>query len=367
MRVVIRTDSSAEISTGHVMRCLTLAEGLAARGDEVMFICRDLPGNVGTVIESRGFELHRLPTVDNDARDRLKGYERWLTVTEEEDAAQTVLAIKGQNAVLDWLIVDHYGLGRGWEKVLREQVERIMVIDDLADREHDCDILLDQNLYENYKHRYDRLVPSDCTVLAGPQYAMLREEFATARAGLRPRDGALRRVFVFFGGSDLTEETEEAIAAARQLNRPDIQFDVIVGTASDRCEQIREQCERSDNLTFHMNIANMAELMSRADLSLGAGGTTTWERCCLGLPSLTVAVADNQVEVARLSDSIGFGRYLGRDRQVTSGQMVTELQHLIAHPALLAKMSRVAMSLVDGRGTGRVVEQLAPKTATATT
>jgi UDP-2,4-diacetamido-2,4,6-trideoxy-beta-L-altropyranose hydrolase len=367
MRIVIRTDSSAEIGTGHVMRCLTLAEALRGRDAEVIFISRDLPGNVCVAIESRGFEVYRLPSDDNDACDGLKGYARWLTVAEEIDAAQTTSVIESHAATPDWLIVDHYALGRAWERKLRGRTAHIMVVDDLADREHDCDVLLDQNLYENYEHRYDGLVPSGCIVLAGPQFAMLREEFAKARAGLRTRDGAVRRVFVFFGGSDLTGETEKAIATARQLNRPDIHFDVVAGKANERSEQIRELCERSDNLTFHMNIANMAELMSRADLSLGAGGTTTWERCCLGLPSLTVAVADNQVEVARLSDSIGFGRYLGRTRQVTPEQMVTELQHLISHPTLLAKMSRVAMFLVDGRGTGRVVERLTSQKARAMT
>ncbi len=367
MKVIIRTDSSAEIGTGHVMRCLTLAAELRRLEAEVTFICRDLPGNVCAAVESHGFEVHRLSFEDNDARDSLKGHARWLTTTQEEDARQTGGMIERRGGRPDWLIVDHYALGRVWEQSFRGRLAQIMVIDDLADRDHDCDVLLDQNLYANYEQRYDGLVPPGCIVLAGPQFAMLREEFTRARAGLRSRDGVVRRVFVFFGGSDLTGETEKAIAAARQLNRPDIHFDIVIGTANERCEQIRDLCERSDNLAFHKNIACMAELMSQADLSLGAGGTTTWERCCLGLPSLTVAVADNQVEVAKLSESIGFGRYLGRDRQVTIEQMLTELQYLITHPTLSAKMSRVAMSLVDGRGTGRVVKRLSSQIARAMT
>jgi UDP-2,4-diacetamido-2,4,6-trideoxy-beta-L-altropyranose hydrolase len=365
MRIFIRTDSSVEIGTGHVMRCLTLAETLRADGVAVVFICRDLPGNISPAIRNRGFQVCSLPYDDDTGRGSLKGYARWLAVPVEEDAAQTASLLESQGEAPEWLIVDHYALGLSWERSMRDRVAQIMVIDDLADREHDCDVLLDQNLHENPEHRYRGLVPSACVVLASPKYAMLRQEFRHARESLRPGDGDVRRVFVFFGGSDRTGETLKAITAARLLNRPDIGFDVVVGAANERPEEIRDLCAHADNVSFHFDVADMAALMSRADLSLGAGGTTTWERCCLGLPSLAVAVAENQVEVAGMSDQAGFGRYLGRAGRVTSEQMVTEMHHLISRPTVLAKMSRIAMSLVDGRGAGRVAEQLTSTVAGA--
>ena len=138
--IAFRVDSSTQIASGHLMRCLTLAEKLNCK-EKIIFISRDLPGNISNLILKKGFKLTLLNNEDLDVS--LKGYEKWLTVRQEQDAKETIEAIKNLN--LELLIVDSYAIDVKWEKMLRPSVKKIMVIDDLANRKHDCDILLDQN------------------------------------------------------------------------------------------------------------------------------------------------------------------------------------------------------------------------------
>ena len=172
MRVVFRADASVTIGTGHVMRCLTLAEALRKAGAEVAFVCRELDGNLAGLIEARGFDVHVLPPLEPPT-DPLT----WTAAHWHEDAAQTASFLKTR---ADWLVVDHFALEHRWEKEMREHANRLMVIDDLADRVHDCDLLLDQN-YLQEPARYDTLVPAHCRKLLGPAYALLRDEFRRAR------------------------------------------------------------------------------------------------------------------------------------------------------------------------------------------
>ena len=290
MRVVFRVDSSLDIGTGHVMRCLTLGERLKESGIAVTFICRDLPGNLSGYIESRGFAVQRLPAPSTLTAAGLSthNYGAWLGVHWQDDAAQTA-ELLAQSGAVDWLVVDHYALDAGWERRLRPLVQKIMAIDDLANRTHDCDLVLDQNFYLDLEDRYDRLVPTQCVKLLGPRYALLRPEFRQARKNLRERDGQVKRILVFFGGSDAGNETAKALEAIRLLNRPEIAVDVVVGGINPHRRQIEELCAGWPATTCHCQVNNMAELMAGADLAIGAGGTTTWERCCLGLPSVTSA------------------------------------------------------------------------------
>lgn len=205
--VAIRVDSSQVMGSGHLMRCLTLAERLRCEGTDVRFICRDLVGNPAHLAREKGFALELLPRREENSA--LTGYTAWLTVSQETDATETIAALeRAGRAFLDRLIIDHYAIDEVWEKHLRPYTKEIFVIDDLANRRHDCDVLLDQNFYRHMQHRYDGLVPTTCRLLLGPQYALLREEFYRVRETMRVRDGSLRRILVFYGGSDLTSETE---------------------------------------------------------------------------------------------------------------------------------------------------------------
>ncbi|EFR41464.1 pseudaminic acid biosynthesis-associated protein PseG [Selenomonas sp. oral taxon 137 str. F0430] len=309
MNTVIRVDSSERIGSGHLMRCLTLAGHMRREGKTVHFICRDLVGNLSRIVTAQGFALHLLPPHEHDAA--LTDYAVWLTAPQEVDAQESAEIIRELQPV-ERLVIDHYALDAAWERRMRPLVQEIFVIDDLANRPHDCDILLDQNFYRDMERRYDGLVPETCKLLLGPKHALLRREFYEARKTLRRRDGKLCRILVFYGGSDQTRETEKAIAALLQLALPGVEADVVVGGGNARQEHIRSLCEAHEFLHYHLQVSNMAELMASADLALGAGGTTTWERCFLGLPAIVTAIAENQFEICRDCAEAGLIYYLGK-------------------------------------------------------
>lgn len=220
MKVAFRADASVGIGSGHVMRCLTLAGELKEAGAQIIFICRECEGNLCDLIEKQGIPVARISGE----------LQSW-----EADAFQSLEALKKYGKA-DWLVVDHYSLDHRWEAGIRNAAEKIMVIDDLADRIHDNDLLLDQNLYEDLENRYNGLAPPHCIKLLGPRYALLRPEFRKARASLRKRDGIIRRILVSFGGSDPSNETAKALEAIGLLGKPEIAVDVVVGSSNPHRE-----------------------------------------------------------------------------------------------------------------------------------
>jgi len=347
MDVCIRTDSSLEIGTGHVMRCLTLAEYLHDQGVEVVFICRKLPGCIVDFIEAKGLRVCLLLQRDAGPIDEPhhSEHEKWLVVGKETDAADTGRILAAGERFPDWLVVDHYALDSQWERSMRPYVGHIMVIDDLADRSHDCDLLLDQNFYENARDRYRNLVPSHCRMLLGPEYGLLRPEFNELRQRMTERDGTVSRILVFFGGSDVTNETAKALEAVSALQRPDIAVDVVIGSSNPHKAQIESAAHRLANVRLHYQTQNMAELMAQADLAIGAGGTTTWERCCLGLPTLAIVVAENQREMTEAADGQGAVLNMGWREEVSEAAIEARMHWLLEHPDALQKMSQNAVRL----------------------
>ena len=348
MRVVFRADASVTVGTGHVMRCLTLAEALRKAGAEPAFICREFEGNLVGLIEARGFDVHVLPRLEPPT-DPLT----WTAAHPQEDAAQTASFLKER---ADWLVVDHYGLERRWENEMREHAGRLMVIDDLADRAHDCDLLLDQNDLWN-PARYDALVPAHCRKLLGPAYALLRDEFRTAREAWPREVGETTRIFVFFGGTDPTNETPKALRALRRWGEgKTLDIDVVIGGGNPHRAEVEGLVNATPNALLHVQAGNMAELMARADLSVGAGGSTTWERFCLGLPSLVVTTATNQEAIARALAKDDYHLLLGDHASVDEDVVVRGLeQFTLPQRRLLAHRGA---GLVDGRGACRVVGYL---------
>ncbi len=355
MSVFIRTDASVAIGTGHVTRCLTLAEALRARGATVRFVCREHTGAAFGLIEAAGFALHKLPVTEG--KPLPAGYEGWLGEAWQQDAAKTTGIIRNEAGVADWLVADHYGIDFQWESALRPVTHRIMVIDDLADRRHDCDLLLDQNL-RSEKTSYRDLVPSTGTVLLGPTYALLREEFRQARMRVSVRKGAVRKIVVFFGGSDPTNETEKSVEALRRLNPKGVEVDVIVGASNPLKGRIASLCEDLPYMRFHCQVSDMARFLAEADLALGAAGVSSWERLALGVPALVIAVADNQLENMRQLDKQGVAVGLGSSQDVTVEALSRAIGELLAAPRLLSSMSGKALGLVDGEGAHRVLTQM---------
>lgn len=350
MRVCIRTDASLLIGSGHIMRCLTLADELRSQDVDALFVCREHPGNLCSYIEEKGFTVHRIPCAIV-LTEPLKedAHLSWLGATWQVDAEQTSAVLKSIFPI-DWLVVDHYALDSRWEKSLRHLVRRVMVIDDLADREHDCDLILDQNFYKDLESRYDHLVPSGCKKLLGPDYALLRPEFREARKHLKQRDGVVRRILVSFGASDLTDETSKTLHALSMLNRTDIGIDVVVGTANPHKAKVQTLCAGMSNVRFHLQVSNIARLMAEADLFIGAGGSTTWERCFLGLPSIVVSLADNQVELTKHMAAFGALKYLGSNKQITVMSLVSTIKDFLNAPDFLSAMGKKAMSIITSHG-----------------
>ncbi|MFC4313400.1 UDP-2,4-diacetamido-2,4,6-trideoxy-beta-L-altropyranose hydrolase [Steroidobacter flavus] len=347
--IAIRTEASRTIGVGHAMRCLTLAAALRERGAQVHFICREYDGNCNEIIEARGFAVHRLPATGNAAV-------AWSGPDWPEEAAQTRAAIDALGALgvqPAWLIVDHYAIDEKVERELRSGVGRIMAIDDLANRNHDCDLLLDQNLVPRMERRYEELVTSDCVQLLGPRYCLLQPLYVELRNQTRPRVGAIRRVFAFFSGADVDNLTQLAIGAFLRHSRSDVELDVVITSAHPRADSIRAQVADHPNIHLHVDLPTLAPLLAKADLAIGAGGTTSWERACLGVPSLMITMADNQRPIAEALNERGIARWLGHKDQITEASLAAALDAVLRQE-LDGSWSELCYATVDGGGAARV-------------
>jgi len=354
-KIAFRVDVSGQIGTGHFMRCLTLAEVLKKQGVHICFISRNLPMHLSEMLITKDIELIPL-SVNSDAEsiDEL-AHASWLGASQDQDAKATLKSISGQ--VYDWMIVDHYALDVRWESIVRPNVKKIMVIDDLADRQHDCDILLDQNYYADMQLRYNGKVPAHCQLLLGPNYALLREEFRALREQVQVRNGEVKKVLVFFGGVDVNNYTLGAIEALAEIDVV-FQVDVVIGAQHPFKKLIESACA-SHGYICHLQTPHMAKLMAEADLAIGAGGTATWERCCLGLPTLTLCTAKNQRKQVFDAAIAGFlyapkvGRNLVEDIKL-------HLDALLDNPSLINFISNSSIQLLDGKGLSRVSRVILP-------
>jgi UDP-2,4-diacetamido-2,4,6-trideoxy-beta-L-altropyranose hydrolase len=335
-------------------RCLSLADALKARGSRCRFLCRHVPAGLSAVITAHGHELVRLGA-SAGSESHLTGARAaaFREVSQEQDARESVAACAGND--IDWVVVDHYGLDAVWERTLRELPIQVMAIDDLADRPHECDVLVDQNLYADANTRYRDLTSPQCRLLLGPKYAMLREEFARARDRVGVRSGPVRRILVSFGGVDATNGTAVAVEALRCLQLRDIYVDVVIGAEHPCRDEIVELCKHA-GFALHVQSTQMALLMSTADLGIGAGGSSTWERCCVGLPALACAVADNQTRLVH--DCALAGALYAVAEPFNAESLSRHVRCLVENPMLRQSISRSGMDLVDGRGTGRVLRAL---------
>jgi UDP-2,4-diacetamido-2,4,6-trideoxy-beta-L-altropyranose hydrolase len=356
MKVLFRADASNEIGTGHVMRCLTLADALESQGVECQFICRTPSGHISDHIKDRGFRVYDLGTESSsltygtvDALD----HAHWLGVSQEYDVQQCkeiVTAFKP-----DLIVVDHYALDQEWEDCFGSTC-KIVVIDDLADRSHVCDLLLDQT-YGRMAVEYASLVPDKCISLCGSEFSLLRPEFAELRAAsLLRRDAPVcRKILVNMGGVDNDNITCHVL---KQLDLSpyvtDCEIVVVMGKSAPWLNQVTETAEAiSLSTEVLVGVSNMAELMASADLAIGAAGSTAWERCCLGLPTIMLILAENQQLIAEHLEEAG-GAMVLREGVVN----LTDLLSVATQSGWLISASEKSASIVDGKGASRVVENI---------
>jgi len=354
MNIAFRTDASLQIGTGHVMRCLTLADSLSKRGSKIRFVCRHLPEYMQKMLSKKGYELQLLDSLlsENDIGDL--AHSNWLGTTQYEDAQDTLLALSDR--IWDWLLVDHYALDARWESELRKSAKRLLVIDDIADRLHDCDMLLDQNYYADTGKRYTGKVPTHCRLLLGPHYALLRNEFREWRQQIKPRSGQVKRILVFFGGVDAYNYTGRAIDALADLGINGLQIDVVIGVQNPYREQTELAC-KEHGFNCYVQIDRMAELMAAADLAIGAGGSATWERCCLGLPTFVMCTADNQKK--QVADAASEGLlYAPEINEDVKKWIKRHLCTLIDNSHLMELISNNGRQAVDGNGVLRVIRYM---------
>jgi UDP-2,4-diacetamido-2,4,6-trideoxy-beta-L-altropyranose hydrolase len=340
MRFLFRADASTAIGSGHVVRCASLAQALAAAGYEVHFACRSLAGDLNHWLEAEGFRVHKILGTAEAA------------ISESMDADATMKSVPAQR--YDWLIVDHYELGAAWEGAMAALVDRVFVIDDLG-RRHDCDLLLDQN-YENLTHaRYADIEPSGCELLLGPRFALLGPQFAALRpVSLRRHRETISRVLVCMGGSDPFNETGKILVALSQL--PQLYIDVAIGAGNPHRGAVEAACAGLRHATLHVQTPSMAKLMAAADVAICGAGNITWERCALGLPGLATIMADNQASTAAAVEAAGGHQLLGWHHSLAAEDYARAL--LAMDSTRLRRMSAAAAAICDGGGVARVAERL---------
>ncbi|MDO8437349.1 MAG: UDP-2,4-diacetamido-2,4,6-trideoxy-beta-L-altropyranose hydrolase [Nitrosomonadaceae bacterium] len=354
MRIAIRVDASSQIGTGHFMRCLTLADELKQRGALIRFVSRQLPKHLRDMLTEKEHEFTPLNSNPSEAIADDLVHAHWLGISQHADAQASIQVLSDHT--WDWLVVDHYALDARWESALRQMVKNILVIDDIADRQHDCDVLLDQNLYADMGTRYTGKVPSHCQLLLGPRYALLREEFRQLHEQAKPRTGPVKRMLVFFGGVDANNYTGRIVEALANLGIRGLHVDVVIGSQHPSREQIESECVQH-GFTYHVQTDRMAELMAAADLAIGAGGSAIWERCCLGLPTLTICTADNQNKqiVDAASEGLLYAPELKDELVLVVNRHVSAFME---NSCLRRFISSNGIQAVDGRGVLRVTGNL---------
>lgn len=356
MIVTFRADASVQIGTGHLTRCITLAEALS-RCDEcvrITFVSRHILPHLQELIASKGYDLILLNNkCESEPIDELP-HSEWLGTSQYKDAHDTVSAIS--NLKSDWLVVDHYALDFRWESMLRSSAKKIMVIDDLADRNHDCDVLLDQNLYHDQETRYKNRISSQCKMLIGPRYSLLRNEFAEFRNKVKPRENKIERILVFFGGVDACDYTTKTIIALSKIASCHFFVDVVIGSQHPNKKEIESLCIHF-GYSCHVQTSKVAELMANADFAIGAGGGAMWERACLMLPTLTIPIAKHQIK--QIVDVALIGATCLFDVETyTSDKIKVHIELLIENSSLRKFLSTKSSELVDGIGAQRVTQEL---------
>ncbi len=344
---VFRADASLVVGTGHVIRSRTLARALLARSWRVTFVARDLPASLADALGADGIAVVHLPPGSS--------------IASEPEAIATRIT-----ADVALVVGDHYGIGADWYAAMRRQAPGavLLSIDDLADRPLPVDLVVNQNLGVTATS-YAALVPASARIVAGPVYALLRPEFALLRARGRVRDGRVDRLLVFVSGADGPDVTARAVEGLGGLGRP---VDVVVGAAYPHLPRLRAAVAHRADTAIHVDTDEMATLMDRADLAIGAPSSASWERCALGLPAVLVTMADNQADTARLLVEAGAAEAIGWHTTVSAPDIERTVRALCADPDRLKAMSIAAAGITDGRGTERVVAEIeAAVAATAET
>jgi UDP-2,4-diacetamido-2,4,6-trideoxy-beta-L-altropyranose hydrolase len=364
MHIAFRVDSSTIIGHGHVMRCLTLAQALVRAKKQfeinVSFITKANQGNINHLISKADYQLVLIATGDKSVKQ--EDSDTWLGCLPEQDAKQTIAAIKTLPPI-DLLIVDHYAITKTWHQLVKPYCQKLMVIDDLANRALDCDILLDQTL-NRHAIQYQQLVPEHCQLLLGQNYMLLRDEFemlktqANTRRQQRSTQLTQANILITMGGGDPDNLSELALLAIEKLRAdlPNISATLVLSSQSKHIKSLQQRQQKLSWCTLITDSQNMAQLMLNADIAIGASGATAWERCCLGLPTLTTVNAKNQQLIAKNLAETGASLNLGWYQKITIEAITKQLKVLLNNPQKYLIMAEKCFSACDGQGATRVAK-----------
>lgn len=362
---IFRADASLDAGVGHVMRCLTLAEVVKKRGGRSLFLCRPQEGDLITQIADRGHRVLSLPRRSEMAASKpgqaTLSHSHWLGTDQTTDAEDCLAALAIESiAKPAWLVADHYGLDAIWERRMNGVCNKLMVLDDLADRQHVCDLLLDQNLGRRADD-YEKLVPKGTRVLAGPSYALLRPEFAEWRAKSLSRRSRpmLRRLLITLGGVDRDNITLEVLEALDRTAMLPYDFEILVvmGPCAPWLDAVRSRAKTVSRVVRVLaGVSDMACLMAESDLAIGGAGATAWERCCLGLPTIQLVLAANQMAGAAALEAAG-----AAVTATSATDAVTQLSDWIIQDRIdkiLGPISDAAARITSGDGANIVVAEM---------
>jgi UDP-2,4-diacetamido-2,4,6-trideoxy-beta-L-altropyranose hydrolase len=371
LNFAFRVDASVQMGSGHIMRCLTLADALKARGAQCHFISRAHQGHLHETIFQRGYTVNGLAASVQRAQAAIKkiaieeqdlrqttAQASWLGSTWQTDALETAAILT--NLQPDWLVVDHYALDQRWEEALAPHYRKLLVIDDLADRPHSCDLLLDQNLGSE-PEQYAHSVPAHCQILTGPHYALLRPEFAALRSySLQRRQvqPGLRHLLITMGGVDQPNATGQVLQALKTCALPqECRITVVMGLTAPWLQNVRELAAPMPWPTeVVVNVTDMARRMADSDLAIGAAGSTSWERCCLGVPTLMVVLAENQEAGARALEAAHAAHWIGDVSDIAT-QLPEAVRDLIGSKHL-TRMTLAASAITDGQGVEKTLKAM---------
>lgn len=342
MKFFFRVDASEVIGSGHVMRCITLAKELK-KSHEVEFICALHSGNLIQPLKEDGFVVHHI----NPSEMKENNMNASLLYDWEKDCKQTLDIVKTH--CCDILIVDHYFLDYKWEEKINHYVSKLVVIDDLKNREHSCDLLIDQNYDTQQENLYEHLMHKKTQFLLGEKYALLRDEFLERR---KQEFEGISTIFVYFGAADSTDETVQVLEAYMNKARK-YKLKVLVGYINNRRNEIFEKYSNNPLVELYDQNNMISLLMQQSDISIGAGGSTTWERCCLGLPSIVVTVANNQVEPMKELEKKGI-IYLLEHKKNKYDDLFELLDSGTLGSLFWKEIQRKGIETYDGQGKTRI-------------
>ncbi|MFA5775066.1 MAG: UDP-2,4-diacetamido-2,4,6-trideoxy-beta-L-altropyranose hydrolase, partial [Ilumatobacteraceae bacterium] len=346
----IRVDSSARIGTGHLVRSLTLANKLRSRGEDVIFLSQSLDNDMSSLVTDAGFEVLNVDTSRTNHES-----------PEARDALESLRLINSRS--INRVILDHYDLSLGWEEQIGKEVDQVFVIDDLTNRRHRCDLLLNQNLVPPHDEEYASSSHGARHVLVGPKFALLQDEYASIRSIRSGGNSRVERISVFMGGSDPDNATELVLRSLDAVDLKGIVVDVVIGRANFHRTQLLQTFGRNPAFTFQSGFSSLAALFGESDLAIGAGGTTNWERMCLGIPSIVVDIAENQREICVELARAGLIEYLGGFQSVRQTDIQNAIEKLRTDQDLRYQFSWQGQIAVDGLGAHRVVETLLPSSS----